>query len=86
MIYGLKDFVKKKFDTEQFEMRGEFPVLWKGWECDETAAVIAVEGTVYVVGSNHGALCLLGKAFLLEKAREYADVLTKTLAAAEYLD
>jgi hypothetical protein len=86
MIYGLKEFIKKQFGTDQYELRGEFPMLHAGWECDETVVMIVVEGTVYAVGSNHGAACLLSKADLLDKVQEYYGVLAATLAAAESLD
>lgn len=86
MIYGLKEFVKKQFNTDRYELRGEFPMLHAGWECDETVAMIQVEDVIYAVGSSHGSPLLLSKSDLLGKAREYSDVLAKTLAAAEYLD
>jgi hypothetical protein len=86
MISDLKQFVLKQFGTEQYEVRGSFPMLHAGWECDDVVMMIAVNEQVHAVGTNHGSPVLLSKQDLLDKVAEYKEVLDATLSAAEYLD
>lgn len=81
MIYGLKEFIKKQFNTDHHEVVYTFPMLHAGWECDEEVALIQVEGKKYAIGTNHGSPCLLSRNALLEKAREYSYVAEITIAA-----
>lgn len=82
---AFKEFIKKQFNTEQYEVQSSFPMLHAGWECDDVVTMISVNNQVHAIGTNHGALVLLSKQDLLDKADEYKDVLDKTLAAIECL-
>jgi hypothetical protein len=85
MIRNLTEFVFKVFDTKEYEVRDSFPMLHAGWECDEEIVMIVVRDRLYAIGSSHGSPCVLSKQDLLEKAKEYQEVLNATLKAVKYL-
>ena len=82
----LKEFVQEHFDSEEYEVRGSFPILYAGWDHDDEVIMIRVNNRIYAVGSDHGSPCLLSKQELLIKVQEYAHVSSETLLAAMMID
>jgi len=81
-FHGLKEFVKKEFGIDQYETISQFTVFHPGWECDEVAVLVRVNGETYAIGTNHGSPLLLTKNDLLAMASSYTEVLQDTLDAA----
>lgn len=58
-----------------------FPVLYSGWECDETAWVVGkADGTSALIMTSHGAPYVADSLQLATRVHEYK----KALADAEY--
>jgi len=81
MIRNLREFVKKTWGHENYDLVETFTMLHAGWEMDEEVAMIKLDSYIFAIGTNHGAPCILTKTDLLIKASEYAKALEDTLRA-----
>lgn len=51
------------------------PILHHQWELDHTIWLVNInDGTVLVLGTNHGRLCLVSQEDLQAKYQEYTDL------------
>jgi hypothetical protein len=53
-------------------------VLWSGWECDNYAWLIQEGNEKKVITTNHGAVYVADKNFLIEKIKEYQQAIKET--------
>lgn len=61
------------------------PVLWKGWEMDNIAWLIEVDGKLKLATSSHGVPMWAHSSFLEEKLKEYEEVVAATESAFNLL-
>lgn len=80
-MYMLEEFLEKSFPSSNYEVVKTFNMLHAGWECDYEVYLVKVDGNTYAVGSNHGSPFFLSKRELVEKAKEYIEVLEHTTDA-----
>jgi hypothetical protein len=50
----MKNMIANLFNGKAHEIKHQFPVLWAGWEMDNEAAVVEVEGKLLLVMTDHG--------------------------------
>lgn len=82
----LEAFIQKEFDTSNFKVIKEFPVLYAGWESDYEACIVEVNGKTVVIGTNHGSPYVMKRYELSGKCKEYTEALAATVEALSVMD
>lgn len=80
-----KDVLQVK--SEQTEILAEFPVLWDGWEMDNTGWVVRRQssGKTALVLTNHGTPYFAERKEIQGKLDQYREVVDKTERALALL-
>lgn len=85
-LRGIEEDVKQRYN-EEVSLVHLFPVLYQGWECDDTAFLIQTSsGRLLAYGTNHGGIQALNAKDLKEKAGEYRLALKLTNRAIRALE
>ena len=67
------------FDKERLKIIKDFPVLWRGWECDSKWYLCETEnGKKVLVETNHGSPFISTADSIEEKINEYKEVLAES--------
>lgn len=86
----LKDKQREKdlhisVDGVNYRATDIIPVMWQGWELDDKAWLVEVDGKFKIAASSHGDLSWVDASFLEDKLKEYEQVVAATKAALEKL-
>jgi hypothetical protein len=82
----LHTFVESKYPNAQIKIIKDFPILWSGWEMDNTGWIVSADKTKLLVITNHGQFQIEADAsFLVDQQKLYLDTLKDTEEALSLL-
>ena len=83
---SLEQLLQVDIDDTQYKALATCEVLWAGWESDDRAWLIEVDGGRKLVTTNHGEPMFIDRQYLEDKIKEYQRTINETQKLLDMLD